>query len=72
MDGSLKEYSNIFEQIKDCKYPDITIEIDNYPRYNTSNVHLIIRAKGNPWYSKYVTSSQCPYYESLCEEELQK
>lgn len=72
MDDSLKEYSNIFEQIKNCKYPDITIEIDDYPRYNTSNVHLIIRAKGNPWYSKYVTSSQYPYYEALCEEELQR
>ena len=43
MDGSLKEYSNIFEQIKDCKYPDITIEIDNYPLYNRSNIHIIIR-----------------------------
>ena len=27
MDESLKEYPNIFKQIKDCKYPDITIEI---------------------------------------------
>ena len=72
MDGSLKEYSNIFKQIKDCKYPDITIEIDDYPLYNRSNIHIIIRAKGNPWYSKYVTSSQCPYYKALCEEELQR
>lgn len=54
MDESLKEYPNIFKQIKDCKYPDITI-----------------RAKGSPWYSKYVTSSKCPYYKALCEEELQ-
>ena len=28
--------------------------------------------KNNPWYSKYVTSSQCPYYKALCEEELQR
>ena len=72
MDKSLKKYSNISEQIKDCKYPDITIEIEDYPRYNPFNVHIIIRAKGNPWYSKYVTSSQYPYYEALCEEELQR
>lgn len=72
MSESLKEYSNIFEQIKDCKYHDITIEIEDYPRYNPFNIHIIIRAKGNPWYSKYVTSSQYPYYEVLCEEELQR
>ena len=24
MSESLKKYSNIFKQIKDCKYPDIT------------------------------------------------
>ena len=72
MDKSLKKYSNISEQIKDCKYPDITIEIEDYPRYNPFNIHIIIRAKGNPWYSKYVTSSQYPYYEALCEEELQR
>lgn len=45
MDESLKEYPNIFKQIKDCKYPDITIEIDDYPLYNRSNVHIIIRDK---------------------------
>lgn len=72
MSESLKKYSNIFKQIKDCKYPDITIEIEDYPRYNPFNVHIIIRTKGNPWYSKYVTSSQYPYYEALCEEELQR
>lgn len=72
MSESLKKYSNIFKQIKDCKYPDITIEIEDYPRYNPFNVHIIIRAKDNPWYSKYVTSSQYPYYEALCEEELQR
>lgn len=72
MNESLKKYSNIFKQIKDCKYPDITIEIDDYPLYNRSNVHIIIRDKNNPWYSKYVTSSQCPYYKALCEEELQR
>ena len=72
MDKSLKKYSNISEQIKDCKYPDITIEIEDYPRYNPFNIHIIIRANGNPWYSKYVTSSQYPYYEALCEEELQR
>lgn len=72
MDESLKEYPNIFKQIKDCKYPDIIIEIDDYPLYNRSNVHIIIRAKSNPWYSKYVTSSKCPYYKALCEEELQR
>ena len=72
MNEFLKKYSNIFKQIKDCKYPDITIEIDDYPLYNRSNIHIIIRAKGNPWYSKYVTSSKCPYYKALCEEELQK
>lgn len=71
MNESLKKYSNISEQIKGCKYPDITIEIEDYPRYNPFNIHIIIRAKGNPWYSKYVTSSQYPYYEALCEEELQ-
>ena len=43
MNESLKKYSNIFKQIKDCKYPDITIEIDNYPLYNRSNIHIIIR-----------------------------
>lgn len=37
MNKSLKKYSNIFKQIKDCKYPDITIEIDDYPLYNTYN-----------------------------------
>ena len=36
------------------------------------NIHLIIRDKDNPWYVKFVTSSQYPYYEALCEEELQK
>lgn len=72
MDKSLKKYSNISEQIKNYKYPDITIEIEDYPRYNPFNIHIIIRAKGNPWYSKYVTSSQYPYYEALCEEELQR
>lgn len=72
MNKSLKKYSNIFKQIKDCKYPDITIEIDDYPLYNRSNVHIIIKDKNNPWYSKYVTSSQCPYYKALCEEELQR
>ena len=72
MNESLKKYSNIFKQIKDCKYPDITIEIDDYPLYNRSNIHIIIRAKGSPWYSKYVTSSKCPYYKALCEEELQR
>lgn len=72
MDKSLKKYSNISEQIKDCKYPDITIEIEDYSRYNPFNIHLIIRDKDNPWYSKYVTSSQYPYYEALCEEELQR
>lgn len=48
MNKSLKKYSNIFKQIKDCKYPDITIEIDDYPLYNRSNVHIIIRDKNNP------------------------
>ena len=72
MDKSLKKYSNISEQIKDCKYPDITIEIEDYPRYNPFNIHIIIRSSSNPWYSKYVTSSQYPYYEALCEEELQR
>lgn len=48
------------------------IEIDDYPLYNRSNVHIIIRDKNNPWYSKYVTSSQYPYYKVLCEEELQR
>ena len=72
MGESLKRYSNIFEQIKDCKYPDITIEVEDYPRYNMFNIHIIIRSSDNPWYSKYVTSSQYPYYEALCEEELQR
>ena len=45
MNKSLKKYSNIFKQIKDCKYPDITIEIDDYPLYNRSNIHIIIRSK---------------------------
>ena len=72
MNESLKKYSNIFKQIKDCKYPDITIEIEDYSRYNAFNIHLIIRDKDNPWYSKYITSSQYPYYEALCEEELQR
>lgn len=45
MNESLKKYSNIFKQIKDCKYSDITIEIDDYPLYNRSNVHIIIRDK---------------------------
>lgn len=66
------KYLNIFEQIKDCKYPDITIEIDDNPRYNTSNVYIKIRAKGNPWYVKFITSSQYPYCKALCEEELQR
>lgn len=69
MDKSLKKYSSIFKQIKDCKYPDITIEIEDYPRYNPFNIHLIIRDKNNPWYVKFVTSS---HYEALCEEELQR
>lgn len=72
MDKSLKEYSNIFKQIIDCKYPDIIVEIEDYPRYNPFNIHLIIRDKDNPWYVKFVTSSQYPYYEALCEEELQR
>lgn len=72
MNESLKECSNIFKQIVDCKYPDITIEIDDYPLYNRSNVHIIIRDKNNPWYVEFVTSSQYPYYETLCEEELQR
>ena len=72
MNESLKKYSNIFKQIKDCKYPDITIEIEEPSRYNPSNIYLIIRDKDNPWYSKYITSSQYPYYEALCEEELQR
>lgn len=72
MSESLKEYFNIFKQIIDCKYPDITIEIDDYPLYNRFNVHIIIRDKDNPWYVKFVTSSQYPYYEALCEEELQR
>lgn len=66
------KYYGIFEQIKDCKYSDITIEIDDNPRYNISNVHITIRAKGNPWYVKFITSSQHPYYKALCEEELQR
>ena len=72
MDKSLKKYSNISEPIQDCKYPDITIEIEDYPRHIPFNTHIIIRAKGNPWYSKYVTSSQYPYSKALCEEELQR
>lgn len=67
MNESLKKYSNIFKQIKDCKYPDITIEIDDYPLYNRPNIYIIIRAKGSPWYT-----SQYPYYKTLCEEELQR
>lgn len=47
-------------------------EIEDYPRYNPFNIHLIIRDKDNPWYVKFVTSSQYPYYEALCEEELQR
>ena len=43
-----------------------------YPRYNPFNIHLIIRDKDNPWYIKFVTSSQYPYYEALCGEELQR
>ena len=46
MNKSLKKYSNIFKQIKDCKYPDITIEIDDYPLYNRSNIHIIINLCG--------------------------
>ncbi len=72
MDESLKKYSNIFEQIKDCKYSDITIEIDEPSRYNPSNIYLIIKTKNNPWYVRFITSSQYPYYEALCEKELQR
>ena len=72
MNESLKKYSNIFKQIKDCKYPDITIEIEDYSKYNPFNIYLIIRNKNNPWYSRYITSSQYPYYEALCKEELQR
>ena len=42
MGKSLKKYSNISEQIKDCKYPDITIEIEDYPRYNPFNIHIYL------------------------------
>ena len=41
MNESLKKYSNIFKQIKDCKYPDITIEIDDYPLYNLFPMPLL-------------------------------
>lgn len=54
------------------KMSNLKMFFDDYPLYNRSNVHIIIRAKGNPWYSKYVTSSQCPYYKALCKEELQR
>lgn len=68
---SYSKYANIDEQLKDCKYDDISIRIDPFPLYNINNVHIIIEYKGTPWYCKFVTTSMSPFYIPLHEEELQ-
>lgn len=69
---SYSKYSDLYEQIADCKYDDISIEIDKYPLYNTNAAHLIIKSKEGPWYMKFVTQSQFPFYMPLYEWKLQR
>lgn len=66
------KYHNIFEQIKDCKYDDISIKVEKYPIYNVHSAHLIIKNKNGLGIIRYVVNSQYPFYIPLKDEELQR
>lgn len=64
------KYNDIWEQIRNLRYDDIIVELDNYPIINEANFHICIKEKEGACMQRFVTSSNIDTHFPIPDDEL--